>query len=64
MSLEWFDSIDDDELFDEYQTGSFYCPYSNTSQCILVTKHLQPQDLCLALECDQVKFHQPPQLPS
>lgn len=59
MSLEWFDSIDDtDDALNGYQTDSFYCPYSNTSQCTLVTKGLQPQELCLALDCEQVKLVQ------
>ena len=62
MALEWFDSIDDEDVIGEQQQDSYYCPYTNAAQCALLTKGWQPQELCLALECDQVKLiHRPRQ---
>ena len=56
MALEWFDSIDDEDVLDEQQEDAYYCPYTNAAQCALLTKGWQPQELCLALECDQVRL--------
>jgi hypothetical protein len=55
LALEWFDSIDDEDVPEE-QEDSYYCPYTNDAQCALLTKGWQPQELCLALECEQVKL--------
>lgn len=54
MALEWFDSVDDEDPIEE--ADSFYCPYTNAAECALLTKGWQPQELCLALECEQVKL--------
>ena len=56
MALEWFDSIDDEELLGRDREDSYFCPYTDAAQCALLTKGLQPQELCHALECDQVKL--------
>ena len=56
LALEWFDSIDDEDVRDQESEDSFYCPYTNAAQCALLTKGWQPQELCLAIECDQVKL--------
>lgn len=44
--------------FEDDPLGSFYCPYTNTSECALITKGWQPQELCEALECEQMKYFQ------
>lgn len=60
LALEWFDSVDDEDPIDEEDT--FYCPYTNAARCALLTKGWQPQELCLTLECEQVKLvHRRPQ---
>ena len=56
MALEWFDSVDDEDVIDEEQQDSYYCPYTNAAQCALLAKGWQPQELCLALECEQAKL--------
>ena len=58
MSSNWFDYIEDDPTLDTEQDDSFYCPYTNAAQCALLRKGLQPQELCLALECEQVDLVQ------
>ena len=58
MSPDWFDNFDDDGLFSEEPEEAFYCPYTNAAECALLTKGLQPQELCLALECAQMKVVQ------
>lgn len=62
MALEWFDSVDDEDPIDE-EEDSFYCPYTNAAQCALLTKGWQPQELCLTLECEQVKLVHGPRRP-
>ena len=58
MSSDWFDYIEDDATLDTEQDDSFYCPYTDAAQCALLKKGLQPQELCLALECQQVNLVQ------
>lgn len=59
MSLDWMDEfIDEDPLAGEDSTGAFYCPYTNGAECALFSKGWQPQDLCEALECDQLNLFQ------
>lgn len=58
MSSDWFDNFDDNGMFDDEPTDAFYCPYTNAAECALVTKGLQPQELCQALECAQMKLVQ------
>jgi hypothetical protein len=56
VSTEWFDYIEDDTSLDTEHDEAFYCPYTNAAQCALLTKGWQPQELCMALECEQVKL--------
>lgn len=58
MSSNWFDYIEDDPTLDAEKDDSFYCPYTNAAQCALLRRGLQPQELCLALECRQVDLVQ------
>lgn len=58
MSSDWFDEFDVTNTDEEGQDDSFYCPYTNSAECALLTKGLQPQELCLALECAQMKLVQ------
>ncbi len=61
MSMDWLDDIGGSSIYDEDPLGGFYCPYTNTSECALLTKGWQPQELCETLECDQLKlFHRKP----
>lgn len=57
MASDWFDEllggepeVEDDPL------GAFYCPYTNASECALMTKGWQPQELCDVLDCEQLKL--------
>jgi len=57
MGSEWLDDlIGEDAISNEDPLGAFYCPYTNTSECALLIKGWQPQELCEALECEQVKL--------
>lgn len=57
MASEWFDELLGGESdFGEDPLGAFYCPYTNTSECALLTKGWQPQELCEVLECEQLKL--------
>lgn len=55
MGSSWFDEIDDDDAMMD-GAPEFYCPYTNAARCALLIKGWQPQELCLALECEQVKL--------
>lgn len=57
MSSNWLGDFDNDGVSDA-QDDSFYCPYTNAAECALLTKGLQPQELCMALECAQMKLVQ------
>lgn len=54
MSSNWLDDIDDASL-EKSTEDAFYCPYTNTAKCALLVKGWQPQELCLALECEQMQ---------
>ncbi len=54
MSSSWFDDLGD-HLPEENTEQEFYCPYTNSGKCALLTKGWQPQELCLALECEQME---------
>lgn len=57
MSQDWFDFAQDDySSLDDDTTGTFYCPYTNGAECALLVKGWQPQELCVALECEQLKL--------
>jgi len=56
LALEWFDSVDDEEVLDGQMEEAYYCPYTNAAECALLAKGWQPQELCLALECEQMKL--------
>ena len=57
MGWSWMDELwQSDPSFDEDPTESFYCPYTNRDECALLTKGWQPQELCAALECEQLKY--------
>lgn len=57
MSSDWFDEFEHTGSGETIE-DSFYCPYTNSSECALLKKGLQPQELCLALECEQMKLVQ------
>jgi hypothetical protein len=50
----WLDDVSDKSL--EENTTDFYCPYTNSEKCALLIKGWQPQELCLALECEQMQL--------
>lgn len=54
MSSSWIDDIRDNSP-DENTAEEIYCPYTNSAKCALLTKGWQPQELCLALECEQME---------
>ena len=59
MGSEWLDELWPGELADDELTESesdFYCPYTNGGQCPVQTKGWQPQELCEALECEQLRL--------
>lgn len=51
----WFDELSDNKP-EENTAEGFYCPYTNSAKCALLTKGWQPQELCLALECEQMQI--------
>jgi len=55
VSSSWLDDISDDSL-EESTSEAFYCPYTNSAKCALLTKGWQPQELCLALECERMQI--------
>ena len=60
MAVEWFDDwLGEILLLEDEELDSFYCPYTNGSKCAVAVKGWQVQELCEALECDQLKFFQP-----
>jgi hypothetical protein len=59
MTSKWFDdSLGDGFLFGDEELESFYCPYTNGSKCAVLERGWQVQELCQALECEQIKFAQ------
>lgn len=60
MSPEWLDDIvgQDFNMYQDDPFNSFYCPYTNCDRCALIEKGWQPQELCAALECEQLKYFQ------
>lgn len=59
MSSEWLDDIFSEDIDAEgIELEPFYCPYTNGAQCALLTKGWEPQELCSALECDQLTIFQ------
>ena len=61
MCSEWLDELWPGELSDNEASepeSDFYCPYTNGGQCPVLTKGWQVQELCEALECDQLRLIQ------
>ena len=59
MGVGWMDDfLGDDSSPGEDSLGEFYCPFTDGAECALMTKGWQPQELCEALECDQLKLFQ------
>ena len=59
MTENWLDGLPADGfLFGDEELDSFYCPYTNGSKCAVAENGWQVQELCEALECDQIKFVQ------
>lgn len=57
MGSDWLDELlGESAASGEDQQDAFYCPYTNTAECALLSKGWQPQELCDALECDQLKL--------
>lgn len=44
------------DIHQEDSLNSFYCPYTNCARCALMEKGWQPQELCVALECEQLRY--------
>lgn len=58
MSSGWMDKITNDDMMPRDDScGAFYCPYTNGSECALRSNTTQPQDLCEAIECEQLRFY-------
>jgi len=53
VSSSWLDDIRD--LSQTSSGDDIYCPYTNSDKCALLKKGWQPQELCLALECEQMQ---------
>lgn len=59
MENDWLNELNNDSIFNQEDTvDAFYCPYTNGALCALLTKGWQPQELCIALECEQMKIIQ------
>ena len=59
MGSDWLDELwADDGRLDEEGADDFYCPYTNGTECPIISKGWQPQELCDAIECDQLKLIQ------
>ncbi|MCL5103738.1 MAG: hypothetical protein M1133_06445 [Armatimonadetes bacterium] len=59
MDMDWLNGLTNNDLgYGEESDDSLYCPYTNGSDCALFTRGLQPQELCEALECAQMKLFQ------
>ena len=59
MGSDWLDELwEDDGHVEEEGTEDFYCPYTNGTECPIITKGWQPQEICSAIECDQLKLVQ------
>lgn len=59
MTSKWLDdSLTDGFQFGDEEMETFYCPYTNGSRCAVIERGWQVQELCVALECDQLKFVQ------
>ena len=59
MDSDWTDGIlNNDALLGEDSSEGFYCPYTNGPDCPLFTRGWQPQELCVALDCEQYKLFQ------
>jgi hypothetical protein len=59
MSSDWMDEFTNgDWSLNEGNLEDFYCPYTNKAECALNTTRMKPQELCQAIECDQLKFYQ------
>jgi hypothetical protein len=57
MSSNWLDdSLGDGFTFGDEEMESFYCPYTNSSKCAVLENGWQVQELCEALECEQMKY--------
>lgn len=55
VSSGWLDDINED-LLEKNTSDAFYCPYTNSAKCALLAKGWQPQELCQALECEQMQL--------
>ena len=56
MSSGWMDEFLGEDAIEPEETEDFYCPYTNSSECALITKGWQPQELCYDINCDQLKY--------
>lgn len=57
MSSDWMDDyLGEDAVSGEGQVSEIYCPYTNNSECAMLVNGWQPQELCNALECEQLKL--------
>jgi len=60
MELGWMDDLWTEGMrFGEDALEGFYCPYTNASVCALLTKGWQPQELCRAVDCEQLRYFRP-----
>lgn len=57
MGSDWMDEFSGaDFALGDDSTDGFYCPYTNGAECALISRGWQPQELCDALECEQLKL--------
>jgi flagellar motor component MotA len=60
MDSYWMSEFNnEDELsfgMEDNDENDFYCPYMNGSECALIIKGWQPQEICESLECEQLKL--------
>lgn len=56
VSNNWLDDIlgQDAETRDD-SAPDLYCPYTNGAVCALLLKGWEPQELCKAMECSQMR---------
>ena len=56
MTVEWFDEELGERFLLEDDDNTLYCPYTNGSTCAVAANGWQVQELCEALECEQLRL--------
>lgn len=56
-TVEWFEEDSPGSYsFHDEEPEDLYCPYTNGPKCPVMEKGWQVQELCRALECEQLKY--------